>query len=219
MEYEEIIEKDKRTFSRMLWSNFVYSKIILGTFFTENNFNLFVIKLSFFIYTFQISLFLNSFFYSDEYISDAYYNNGVLNFIFGLPKSIYSAIVSFIITSLLKLLSNSENKLNKITKEYNKEKKYEEIINDNLKILRNKLIAYYILVFLFGLIFLYYVASFCAVYRYSQKYWFLGFLESYAINFIIAIIVCFFVSLFRYKSIQKKSKCFFIFSKYTKLLL
>ena len=219
LDYEDMITKDKRSFSRMLWTNFVYSKIILGTFFTENNFNLFVIKLSFFVYTFQISLFLNSFFYSDEYISDAYYNNGVLNFISGLPKSIYSVIVSFIITSLLKLLSNSENKLNKVTKEYNKEKKYEEIINDNLKILRNKLIAYYILVFLFGLIFLYYVASFCAVYRYSQKYWFLGFLESYAINFIIAIIVCFFVTLFRYKSIQKKSKCFFIFSKYAKLLL
>ena len=138
--------------------------------------------------------------------------------------------------NLLKKLSNSENELNKVTKEYNKENKYEEIINDNLKILRNKLIAYYILVFLFGLIFLYYVSSFCAVYRYSQKYWFFGFLESYGINFLVAVITCFFVSfldikvfkrkknvffvsLFRYKSIQKKSKCFFIFSKYTKLLL
>ena len=216
MKFEDIIIHDKRSCLRMYWAYFIDSKIILGTFCTENNLNKFEIKLSFFIYTFQISLFLNALFYSDEYISDTYYNNGILDFVSGLPKSIYSAIVSFIITTLLKMLSNSEKELNKIIKENNKDKNYEEVIDNKLKKLRNKLIAYYFLVFSLGLIFLYFVSTFCAVYRYSQKYWFFGFLESFFINFLIANITCLFASLFRYMSIQKNKKYFFSLSNMVK---
>jgi len=111
MDYEEAIIYDKRNYLRMNWSFLVESQIILGTFCTENYLNLFVIKLSFFIFTFQISFFLNALFYTDEYVSDAYYNDGVLDFITGLPKSIYSFIATFITTSLLKMLSNSKSEL------------------------------------------------------------------------------------------------------------
>ena len=41
-------------------------------------------------------------FFTDEYISDAYHNNGVLDFIAGLPKSIYSFISAMIITNPIK---------------------------------------------------------------------------------------------------------------------
>ena len=216
MEFEDIIIHDKRSCLRMYWAYFIDSKIILGTFCTENNLNLFEIKLSFFIYTFEISLFLNALFYSDEYISDAYYNNGILDFVSGLPKSIYSAIVSFIITTLLRMLSNNEKELNKIIKENNKDKNYEEVIDVKLKKLRNKLIAYYFLVFSLGLLFLYFVSAFCAVYRYSQKYWFFGFVESFIINSFVAIITCLFASLLRYQSIQKNKKYFFSLSNIIK---
>ena len=151
-----------------------------------------------------------------QYISDTYYNNGILDFVSGLPKSIYSAIVSFIITTLLKMLSNSEKELNKIIKENNKDKNYEEVIDNKLKKLRNKLIAYYFLVFSLGLLFLYFVSAFCAVYRYSQKYWFLGFVESFIINSFVAIITCLFASFFRYMSIQKNKICFFSLSNIIK---
>ena len=66
------------------------------------------------------------------------------------------------------------------------------------------------------LIVLYFVSTFCAVYRYSQKYWFFGFLESFFINFLIANITCLFSSLFRYMSIQKNKKYFFSLSNMVK---
>ena len=72
----------------MFWSFLVYSQIILGTFCTENYLYLFVIKLSFFVFIFQISFFLNALFYIDDYVSNAYHNNGILDFIVGLPKFI-----------------------------------------------------------------------------------------------------------------------------------
>ena len=219
MKFKDILIHDKRSYLRMYWAYFIHSKIILGTFCLENNLNLFVIRLSFFIYTYEISLFFNSFFYSDEYISNAYHNDGILDFVSSLPKSIYSAIITFIITTVLTKLSNSESELNNIIKENNKDKNYQEIINIQLKKLRNKLIVYFSIVILLGIFFSYYVSAFCAVYRYSQKYWFFGFLESFGTNFLVAIVICFFVTIFRYFSIKKKKKCLFNLSNLVGKLL
>ena len=111
IDYEEAIIYDKRSYLRMFWGFLLDSQIILGTFCTENHLDLFVIKLSFLVCTFQISFFLNALFYTDEYISDAYHNEGVLDFFSGLPKSIYSFVATLITTNLLRMLSNSKSEL------------------------------------------------------------------------------------------------------------
>ena len=111
MDYEEAINNDKRTYLRIYLGFLVDSQIVLGTFFTENYLDLFIIKLSFLVFTFQISFFLNALFYTDEYISDAYHNEGVLEFFTGLPKAIYSFIATLITTNLLRMLSTSKNEL------------------------------------------------------------------------------------------------------------
>ena len=207
MDFEDAIIKENRSFLRIYWSFLVDAQIILGTFFTENYLDLFVIKLSFLVCTFQISFFLNALFYTDEYISDAYHNEGILDFITGLPKSIYSSVATLITTNLLKMLSNSKSELLTLIRNKEKEIKYIELINVKLKKLRNKLITYFIIIFSLDLFFFYYVASFCAVYRNSQKYWFIGCLESFAMDFTVAIIVCVIMACLRYLSILKKIKC------------
>ena len=105
------------------------------------------------ICTFQISFFLNALFYTDEYISDAYHNDGVLDFFSGLPKTIYSFVATLVTTNLLRMLSNNKNELKKIIRTKSKTKNYLYIINIKLNILRQKLIVYFILVFLLGLFF------------------------------------------------------------------
>ena len=209
LDYEEAIIHDKRSYLRMYWAFLVDTQIILGTFFTENYLNLFIIKLSFFICTFEISFFLNALFYTDEYISDAYHNEGVLDFISGLPKSIYSFVATLITTNLLKMLSNSKSELMKVIRENHKDINYTEIINLKLRKLRNKLIAYFIILFTLAILFWYYVSAFCAVYRYSQKYWFIGCLESFGMDSLTALIICLLLSLFRYVSIKKQKKYFY----------
>jgi len=189
MEYEQAIIYDKRSYLRMYWEFLVDSQIILGTFCTENYLNLFVIKLSFFICTFQISFFLNAFFYTDEYISDAYHNDGVLDFVSGLPKSLYSFVA-----------------IKQLIRDKRQQRNYIYLIDIKLKKLRRKLVVYFILVFSLGLLFLYYVSSFCGVYRNSQKYWFMGCLESFEIDSGVAIIACIFLGMFRYLAIIKKKR-------------
>ena len=209
-DYEEAIFYDKRGYLKMYWGFLVDTQIILGTFCTDNHLDLFAIKLSFFIFTFQISFFLNALFYTDKYISNAYHNNGVLDFVSGLPKSIYSFIATLITTNLLRMLSTSKNELLRLIIEKLKYKSYISLIQIKLAKLRTKLIIYFIIVFLFSIIFLYYVSVFCAVYRNSQKYWFLGCLESFGIDSSLSIIICIFLAIFRYISIKKHIKYLYV---------
>ena len=194
----------------MYWAFLLDSQIILSTFCTDNHLYLFIIKLSLFVFTFQISFFLNALFYTDDYISDAYHNEGVLDFVSGLPKAIYSFVATLITTNLLRMLSNSKSELMRIIRERKKFNNYIMIINIKLNKLRRKLTVYFILVFILETFFLYYVTCFCAVYKNSQKYWFLGCLESFGIDSLTIVIICIFLSLFRYISIKKHIKCFYV---------
>ena len=210
MDYEEAIIYDKRIYLKMYWCSLVDSQLILTTFFTNNNLHLFIIKLSFFIFNFEMNFFLNALFYTDDYISNSYHNNGVLDFVSGLPKSIYSFVATLILTNLLRMLSNSKSEFMKIIRENSKDKDYLIIVNKKIKTLKIKLTIYFILVLLLELFFFYYVAAFCAVYRFSQKYWFYGCLESTAMDLLIAFITCIFLSLLRFIAIRRKIKYFFI---------
>ena len=213
MDFTDAFRLDKRSFLRMYWSYLVETQIILGTFFTSNFLYLFIVKLSFLISTFQISFFLNAFFYTDEYISDAYHNNGVLDFFSGLPKSIYSFLATLITTSLLGMLSNSKEELIDTIKNRTTKREYFQEVKSKIKKLRNKLIVYYIFLFLLGILFLYYVSAFCAVYRYSQKYWLYGCFESFGLDSLVAIVICIFLALFRFIALRKKIKCFYTITK------
>ena len=219
MDYEEAIIHDKRSYLRMYWSFLVDSQIILGTFCTENYLNLLIIKLSFLISTFQISFFLNAFFYTDEYISDAYHNEGMLDFFTGLPKSIYSFVATLITTNLLKMLSNSKSELLKIIREKRQDKDYINLINLKLNKLKNKLIAYFFFIFILSFLFLYYVCAFCAVYRNSQKFWCLGCLESFGIDSLVSFCSCIFLSFLRYMSVKFHIKCLYCLANFISTFL
>ena len=212
LNYKEAIIYDKRSYLKIFWGFLIDSQIILGTFCTDNHLDLFVIKLSFLVCTFQISFFLNALFYTDEYISNAYHNDGELSFSSGLPKSIYSFIATLITTNLLRMLSSSKNELIRVIRRNEKFYNFANVIRIKLAKLRKKLIIYFILIFLLDSFSLYYVTVFCSVYRNSQKYWFLGCLESLGIDSLTALVVCIFLAHFRYISIKRHIKCLYIFA-------
>ena len=166
MDYEEIIIKGKISFLRIYWLYLVDSQIILGTFCTENYLDLFVIKLSFFVFTFEISFFLNALFYTDDYISDAYHNNGVLDFVSGLPKSIYSSIATLVTTNLLRMLSSSKSELIQIIRHNSKKNNYIYLIKARLKKLRIKI--FYLRILIRICIFILCNCILCSLYIFSK---------------------------------------------------
>ena len=61
IDYEKALLYDKRNYFRMYFSFLVDSQIIFTTFCTENHLHLFIIKLSFFVYTIIFMIILNIF--------------------------------------------------------------------------------------------------------------------------------------------------------------
>ena len=110
------------------------------------------------------------------------------------------------------MLSSSKNELMRVIRTNRRYQNYKNIIDIKLTKLRKKLIIYFILVYLLDSFFLYFVTVFCAVYKYSQKYWFIGCLESFGIDSLVALITCLFLALLRYISIKTHIKCFYIFA-------
>ena len=108
------------------------------------------------------------------------------------------------------MVSSSKDELMRVIRRNVKFDNYIKVIKIKLAKLRKKLIVYFFLLFLLALFFLYYVVVFCAVYRYSQKYWFLGCLESFGFDFLVALISCLLLALLRYVSIKNRIKCIYI---------
>ena len=209
MEFDEALHNDNRPFIRMYWSFLLEEHIILNTFFSPAYLDLRIIKLSFLTFYFEINFFLNAFFYTDDYISNAYHNDGVLDFVSSLPKTIYSFLVTLITSNLLRILSTHKKQFKHIIKEKLTKQEYLDAMNANLRILRNKLIIYYICIFIFGLFFLYYDSAFCAVYQSSQYYWLYGSLESLALDLVTPFIFCLILAGFRYYGLSKRSSFFY----------
>ena len=211
--YYVAINLDKRSCIKIFWSFLVNTQIILGIYFTSNYLNLFVIKFSFLLIKFQINFFCNALFYTDKYISDTYYNNGKFDIFSGILKSIYSFLVTLVITCLLSILINSKSEIVNTIRNRTYKMEYLRQVNSKLKKLRNKLIVYYIILIVLGTGFLYYVSAFCAVYRNTQKYWLIGCLETFIMDFLCLFGICLFLSLFRYISLQRRIKCLYNLSR------
>ena len=209
MEFSEALYNDNRPFTRMYWSYLKEEHIIFNNIFLGSYLDLRVIKLSFLFFSIMISFFLNSFFYTDGYISEAYHNDGVLDFVSSLPKAIYSFFVTIIISNLLRMLSNNRKNLKEIIKEKLNKMEYLKRMESALKHLRIKLIIYFIILFILGIFFLYYITAFCAVYQNSQNYWIYGCLESLFLDVISPFIICIFLTCFRYFGLVKHSSFFY----------
>ena len=160
-------------------------------------------------FTFSMGLFFNALFYTDDYISDIYSNNGILDFFSSLPKSIYSFILSAIINFFLEKLSNSKNKLIVLLKNETNKKKFKKICDEIITNLKKKLIVFFIIIFLLLLFFLYYITCFCAVYHNNQKFWFYGSLESIGMEMIWPFFTSLLVASLRYYSLKHKCKVLF----------
>ena len=124
----------------------------------------------------------------------------------GLPKTLYSCIIGFIIQFLLNTLSNSKKAfLNLIHNETSKV----EITKKAKKVLRTmqlKLTFYFIINFIFLFFFWYYVSAFCGVYKQTQVSWLTGGLISFAISLGVPFVICVVFASMRLIAFKYKNK-------------
>ena len=120
-----------------------------------------------FFFFFALSYTVNALFFNDDTFHNILLLDGKFNFIYQIPKIIYSSLISSVFNILILSLSLTEKNLIEIKREKtNKMNKYLEI----RKLIIIKLIAFYIIIFIFLGFFWYYVSCFCAIYKNTQVY-------------------------------------------------
>ena len=95
LEYKEAILIDKRTYCQYYFSLLKKKHLILFTFFAQNDYNLIYIKLCLFILSISLYFAISALFYTDKTMHKVYQSKGKYDFIFQLPKIIYSSFITF----------------------------------------------------------------------------------------------------------------------------
>ena len=182
LSYIEACRYDKRPFLKIYWSVLMREHILLFTFLSRNDYNLFYIKIERFLVLLCTQMAMNGLFFSDESMNKANKSDDY-NFVQQLPKIIFSLIATHIIEVLLCYLSMTDIAIYKI-KELSKSKRNEEQIVDTIKCMKRKLVGFFIATFLLFLFYWYFISAFCAVYQNTQKTFLLDSLIGIIMQFI-----------------------------------
>ena len=165
LDYSKAIIYDKRTYFQYYYSLIQYKQLVIFSFFTIKDYNSKSIKISLFFFFLALYLTINALFFNDGNINKIYIEKGKFNFVYEIPKIIYSSIISHFINILIKFLSLTESYILKLKENQNITKENIIKIENCLKI---RFIIFFILEFSFSACFWYYLSCFCAVYRNTQ---------------------------------------------------
>ena len=216
LDYNYAVKIDFRNYFQFYFSLLKQTHLIIFTFFVRNDYNIFLLKLAMFLISFALFFFMNALFFNDDSMHKIYEDEGKYDLLYQIPQTLYSTIVSQVISSLLEMLTLSQDDILNIK---NEGKKIREKATDLIKCIKIKctiLLAIGIIL-LFG--FWYYLSAFCAVYYNTQvpliKDTFVSFFTSMIYPFILDLLP----GIFRIISLRFKNKCFYVVSKFvTKLI-
>ena len=193
IEYQIAEKNDNRGYLEFYASLLKTRHILLSIFFPKNDYNSTEIKICLFFFIFALEFVLNSLFFNDGTMHKIYEDEGVFNFVYNLPKILYSMIISTIISFAIKKLGLSENYILVIKKEKDilDVKKKAEKVKKKLSI---NFVLFFIISFILLIYFWFYIGCFCSVYKNTQIYLLkdtiLSFVFSLVIPFIKNLIPC-----------------------------
>ena len=223
LDYIEAKKYDNRNFIQFYFSLIKTRHPLISSFIPNNDYNSTSIKICIFLFSFTLSFIVNSFFFTDETMHKIFQDEGIFNFVYNLPKIIYSTLISIIIDTLIKKLGYSHNAIISIIKEKSKiinnsknSKKYIEFIDKVEKTKRNltiKFILFYVISIILLSMFWFYIGCFCAVYKNTQIYLLKDTLFSFSLSLILPFVKYFIPCIIRINSLRDISKTCYNFIK------
>ena len=202
--YEEALLYDQRTYFQYYKSLLLTKHIFIFTFFHHKDYNSMAIKIYIFFFTFAINYTVSCMFYSDSTMHKIYVDEGSFDLTYQIPQMIYSLIISAVLKSLLNFLGLYEDNLISIKNE--KEKVLKSKVKKEYKLIKLKIILFFIITYVLLYFFWIYLGCFCAVYKNTQIHLLQEVSSSFAISFITPIFVCLLPGLFRIPSLKNKEK-------------
>ena len=214
LSYNLALRYDKRSYCVYYISLLKTKHILIFSFFQNNDYNSKIIKIDLFFVSFAIYYTVNCLFFDNNTLHKIYETEGSFNFIYQLPKIIYSSLISTVLNSILKNLALSNDGIINL-----KEDTKGDIEKRNKKLIKSlniKFILYFILGFLFLLCFWYYIAMFGAIYKNSQMHLLKDTLISFGLSLIYPFFIYLLPGIFRIPAIsdpKKKREYLYDFSK------
>ena len=200
--YQYAIEIDFRTFFESYWSLLKQNHLLLFTFISKNDYNLFLHKLSLVLISFALSITINTLFFTDKSMHQLYVDYGKFDVIYNIPQTIYSIIISSLFTTGFEYLSLSEDLISKF-KEIENINEFNKIIV--IKCLIIKSAIYSIVGVIILLFFWYYVTCFCSVYYNTQIPLIKDTIISYSYSMIYPFFLSFIPVFIRIPALRAKS--------------
>ena len=220
LDYKDAIKIDKRTYCQFYLSLVKSKHLISFTFFPLIDYNSRIIKISLFILSSTIDLFVNALFFNDSTMHQIYEDNGSFNFIYQLPQILYSFLISELLNIIIQSLALTENYILKIKHAIKIDRLF-RLEKSILKIIFYKSIFYFLTSYLILLFCWYYLSCFCCIYKNTQFHLFkdtiLGFIMSLLYPFITNLIP----GIFRIPALRapkKNRKTMYIFSKIIQII-
>ena len=212
--YSQAIKKDKRNFFQIFYSYFIGKFEIVQIIFSPKEFSHKSLTLSLYLYELLLDLTFNALLFSDDVISQKYYNNGNLLFITSQILSISSNVVSCFIIFITSYLVNYYPVLEAAAIETNNSKKFLKIFINIYWFINLKISIFYIIVFISGLFCSYYLFIFCAIFTKIQKNLYMNYLMGTVWSLVYKVGFSLLIAIFRKIALAGKFKRLYFISKY-----
>ena len=162
LKYEEAFDLDNRSFLKTYWSVLMREHVLLLTFFSYNDYNLFYVKIAKFLILFFSDMTVNCLFFVHESMHRKYTLGEDFTFVQKIPQILFTLIISNMLEVFLCYLSMTDAHYYEI-KEFTHLQKEGEKIKKILQCIKIKLIVFYVFNLLLAAFFWYFVTCFCAV--------------------------------------------------------
>ena len=168
LNFEKAINEDKRNLFQYYISSIKINNLLLFSFLPIKDYNVMIIKNFLFFFFFTLNLTVNALFFNDNTMHKIYIDEGKYNLIYQIPQILYSSIISWIISTLIKYLSLSQDNIMDLKHSLANilDIKYKKFLL-NLKI---KFALFFILTFLLLMFFWYCMSCFCGIYQNTQEH-------------------------------------------------
>ena len=218
MVYELALKIDKRNYFQYYFSLLKTRHILIFVFYS-NDYNSTIIKINLFFLSFAIYFLVNALFFDDKTMHKIYSTGGSYDFIYQIPKIIYSSLISTIINSLLKSLSLSELNILELKKENNINQLDDKALKVE-KCLCYKFMIFFRLSFVLLLFCWYYLSCFCVVYKNTQILLIKDSIIGFNLCLLYPLVLYLIPGIFRIPSLKnpkKNNKALYNFSKFLQI--
>ena len=162
MDYEDALINDKRSYFKYYFSRLKYCHILIFTFYTKDDNNVLILKISLLLNQISLLLTVKSLFFNDNSMTHVYRKKGKFDFIYEIPKIILSTLISVVICFLMKFLCLTHDQIFDL-KNIEEENKLKEKSNSKFKCFHVKIIIFYGLLIALNIFYIYYISIFCSV--------------------------------------------------------